>query len=154
MDEFEKRVDIILVDTEKIEDLKNPAFECATTKPKVLLALEGKIVHEIYGPNVSELEDNVKKFAPYIWTRMISENYFYLIHLSPIDWINLNFDKDNQIGWFDRIDNVKNTILHILADWEIWGQKRKIEIDKIVKIKSEFAGLFDGERRLICVQSA
>ena len=66
IDEFEKRIDIILVDTEKLEELKNPAFECTTTKPKVLLALEGKIVHEIHGPNVSELEENVKKFVPYI----------------------------------------------------------------------------------------
>jgi hypothetical protein len=55
-----------LVDTEKLDELKNPAFECTTTKPKVLLALEGKIVHEILGPNVSELEENVKKFVPYI----------------------------------------------------------------------------------------
>ncbi len=37
-----------------------------TTKPKIILALEGKIVHEVNGPNNSELEENVKKFVPYI----------------------------------------------------------------------------------------
>jgi hypothetical protein len=55
IDEFEKRVDIILVDVEKLEELKNPAFEMNTTKPKIILALEGKIVHEVNGPNNSEL---------------------------------------------------------------------------------------------------
>lgn len=57
--------------------MKNPAFEVNTTKPKIILALEGKIVHEIHGPNVSELEENVKKFVPYIWCiEMISFNFF------------------------------------------------------------------------------
>lgn len=66
IDEFEKRVDIILVDQEKIEKLNNDKFK-ATSRPKILLALEGKIIHEVpNGPNISDLEENVKKFVPYI----------------------------------------------------------------------------------------
>lgn len=66
IDEFEKRVDIILVDQEKIANLNNDKFK-ATSKPKILLALEGKIIHEVKdGPNISDLEENVKKFVPYI----------------------------------------------------------------------------------------
>lgn len=66
VDEFEKRVDIILVDQEKLENLANDSFK-ATSKPKILLALEGKIIHQVRdGPNIPDLEENVKKFVPYI----------------------------------------------------------------------------------------
>lgn len=66
IDEFEKRVDIILVDQEKIANLNNDKFK-SNSRPRILLALEGRIVHEVLsGPNVSDLEENVKKFVPYI----------------------------------------------------------------------------------------
>ncbi len=64
IDEFEKRVDIVLASCEKLDGL-NEKFK-ATCKPKLLLCLEGKIIHEINGPNISELEDNVRKYVPYI----------------------------------------------------------------------------------------
>jgi hypothetical protein len=58
-------VDIILVDQEKIESLGLPEFQ-ATCKPKILITLQGKIIHIANGPNTSELEDYVKKNVPYI----------------------------------------------------------------------------------------
>lgn len=68
VDEFEKRVDIILVDQEKLANLNNENFK-ATSKPKILLALEGKIIHQVRdGPNIPDLEENVKKHVPYIWS--------------------------------------------------------------------------------------
>ena len=66
IDEFEKRVDIILVDMEKLANLNNDKFKC-TSRPKLLLSLEGKIIHEVKeGPNISDLEENVRKYVPYI----------------------------------------------------------------------------------------
>lgn len=65
IDEFEKRIDIILVDQEKIESLNIPEFQ-ATCKPKIFITLQGKIIHTTNGPNTSELEDHIKKNVPYI----------------------------------------------------------------------------------------
>jgi thiol-disulfide isomerase/thioredoxin len=65
IDEFEKRIDIILVDQEKIESLNIPEFQ-TTCKPKIFITLQGKIIHTTNGPNTSELEDHVKKNVPYI----------------------------------------------------------------------------------------
>lgn len=80
IDEFEKRVDIILVDQEKLAALNNDKFKC-TSRPKLLLVLEGKIIHEVKeGPNISDLEDNVRKYVPYIWSDIpFITNYFYSI---------------------------------------------------------------------------
>lgn len=56
IDEFEKRVDIVLVDQEKVANLNHEKFK-ATSKPRILLALQGRIIHEVQsGPNVSDLE--------------------------------------------------------------------------------------------------
>lgn len=63
--EFEKRVDIILVDQEKIANLKIDKL-VATCRPKLVLCLEGKILHEVNGANIPELDENVRKFVPYI----------------------------------------------------------------------------------------
>ena len=38
IDDFEKRVDIILVSSDKLEKLENEKFKC-TSRPKLLLAL-------------------------------------------------------------------------------------------------------------------
>ena len=65
IDEFEKRVDVVLASQEKLEELNNDKFK-VTCKPKLLLCLEGKIIHEINGPNIPELEENVRKYVPYI----------------------------------------------------------------------------------------
>ena len=65
IDEFEKRIDIILVDQEKLESLNLPEFQ-ATCKPKIFISMQGKIIHTVNGPNTSELEDFVKKNVPYI----------------------------------------------------------------------------------------
>jgi len=65
IDEFEKRVDIILLDQEKIESLNLPEFH-STCKPKIIIALQGKIIFTANGPNTSELEDQVKKNVPYL----------------------------------------------------------------------------------------
>ena len=65
IDEFEKRIDIILVDQEKLEALNLPEFQ-ATCKPKIFITLSGKIIHTVNGPNTSELEDHIKKNVPYI----------------------------------------------------------------------------------------
>jgi hypothetical protein len=54
IDEFEKRIDIILVDQEKIESLNIPELH-ATCKPKILIALQGKFIYTANGPNTSEL---------------------------------------------------------------------------------------------------
>lgn len=73
VDEFEKRVDIILVDMEKLVALNNDHFK-ATSKPKILLALEGKIIYQVRdGPNIPDLEESVKKNVPYIWS--LSHSY-------------------------------------------------------------------------------
>ena len=55
IDEFEKRVDIVLVDQEKIAGLKNDKFT-ATSRPKILLAMEGRIIVEINDANIPELD--------------------------------------------------------------------------------------------------
>jgi len=56
----------VLVDQEKIAHLNNEKFK-ATSRPRILLALEGRIIHEVSnGPNISDLEENVKKYVPYI----------------------------------------------------------------------------------------
>jgi thiol-disulfide isomerase/thioredoxin len=65
IDEFEKRIDIILLDQEKVESLAIPDLH-STCKPKVLIAMQGKIIHTAHGPNTSELEEHVKKNVPYI----------------------------------------------------------------------------------------
>jgi thiol-disulfide isomerase/thioredoxin len=65
IDEFEKRVDIILVDQEKIESLNLAEFR-STSKPKIIIALQGKIIFTANGPNSTELEEHVKKNVPYI----------------------------------------------------------------------------------------
>lgn len=51
IDEFEKRVDILMVDQEKLVGLKNDKFT-ATSRPKILLAIEGKILVEINDANI------------------------------------------------------------------------------------------------------
>jgi hypothetical protein len=54
------------VDQEKLAGMNNDKFKC-TSRPKLLLVLEGKIIHEVKeGPNISDLEDNVRKYVPYI----------------------------------------------------------------------------------------
>lgn len=65
IDEFEKRVDIIMVDQEKLESLNLPELH-STSKPKILIALQGKIIFTANGPNSTELEEHVKKNVPYI----------------------------------------------------------------------------------------
>ena len=55
----------MLLDQEKVESLNIPELH-STCKPKILIALQGKIIHVANGPNTSELEDNVKKNVPYI----------------------------------------------------------------------------------------
>jgi thiol-disulfide isomerase/thioredoxin len=65
IDEFEKRVDIIMVDQEKLEGLNLPELH-STSKPKILIALQGKIIFTANGPNSTELEEHVKKNVPYI----------------------------------------------------------------------------------------
>lgn len=54
-----------MVDQEKIANLKNDKF-MATSRPKLILCLEGKILHEINGANIPELDENVRKYVPYI----------------------------------------------------------------------------------------
>lgn len=55
-----------MVDQEKVANLNNDKFK-ATSRPRILLALHGKIVHEVAGgPNSSDLEENVRKYVPYI----------------------------------------------------------------------------------------
>jgi hypothetical protein len=65
IDEFEKRIDIILVDQEKLESLSLPELH-STSKPKIIIALQGKIIFTANGPNSTELEEHVKKNVPYI----------------------------------------------------------------------------------------
>ena len=65
IDEFEKRIDIIMLDQEKIEALNLPDFH-ATSKPKIIIALQGRIIFTANGPNATELEEHVKKNVPYI----------------------------------------------------------------------------------------
>jgi len=65
IDEFEKRIDIILLAQEKVESLTIPELH-STCKPKVLIVLQGKIIFTTYGPNTSELEEHIKKNVPYI----------------------------------------------------------------------------------------
>lgn len=87
--EFEKRMDIVLVDQverwfiqEKIANLKNDKF-VATCRPKLILSLEGKILHEINGANIPELDENVRKFVPYIWN---FKNKAIWIRLAGLGW--------------------------------------------------------------------
>jgi thiol-disulfide isomerase/thioredoxin len=65
IDEFERRVDIILLAQEKAESLAIPELH-STCKPKIHIALQGKIIFTVNGPNTSELEEHVKKNVPYI----------------------------------------------------------------------------------------
>lgn len=65
IDEFERRVDIVLLAQEKVEALGIPELH-STCKPKILIALQGKIIFTVNGPNTSELEEHVKKNVPYI----------------------------------------------------------------------------------------
>lgn len=52
IDEFERRVDIILLAQEKVESLNIPELS-STCKPKILIVLQGKILHIAHGPNTS-----------------------------------------------------------------------------------------------------
>ena len=65
IDEFERRVDIVLLAQEKVESLGIPELQ-STCKPKILIVLQGKIIFTVNGPNTSELEEHVKKNMPYI----------------------------------------------------------------------------------------
>lgn len=65
IDEFEKRIDIILLDQEKTESLGIPELR-STCQPKILIALQGKFLFSTIGPNTSELEDHIRKNVPYI----------------------------------------------------------------------------------------
>ena len=58
-------MDILLVDQEKIAGLKNDKFH-ATSRPKILLAIEGKILVEVNDANIPEIDENVRKYVPYI----------------------------------------------------------------------------------------
>lgn len=66
IDEFEKRIDIIHVDQDKIESLDIPELKTKSSRPKFILAHEGKIFFTTDGPNTSQLEDQIKKNVPYI----------------------------------------------------------------------------------------
>lgn len=65
IDEFEKHIDIILLDQEKIELLGIPELYF-TCHPKILIALQGKFLFSTIGPNTSKLEDHILKNVPYI----------------------------------------------------------------------------------------
>jgi thiol-disulfide isomerase/thioredoxin len=52
IDEFEKRVDILLLAQEKVESLNIPELR-STCKPKILISLQGKFIHTVNGPNTS-----------------------------------------------------------------------------------------------------
>ena len=58
-------MDIVLVDQEKIAGLKNDKF-VASSRPKIMLAMEGRIIVEINDANIPELDENVRKHVPYI----------------------------------------------------------------------------------------
>jgi hypothetical protein len=54
-----------MIDQEKLINFKNDKFT-ATSRPKILLAIEGKILVEINDANIPELDENVRKYVPYI----------------------------------------------------------------------------------------
>lgn len=58
-------MDIVLLDQEKVEALNLPEFH-STSKPKIMIALQGRVIFTANGPNSTELEEHVKKNVPYI----------------------------------------------------------------------------------------
>lgn len=58
-------MDIVLLAQEKVESLGIPELH-STCKPKIIVALQGKIIFTANGPNATELEEHVKKNVPYI----------------------------------------------------------------------------------------
>lgn len=55
----------MLLDQEKVEALNLPEFH-STSKPKIMIALQGRVIFTANGPNSTELEEHVKKNVPYI----------------------------------------------------------------------------------------
>jgi len=62
-DDFDKRVDIILLAQEKLIVYKDDKLR-STCKPKFLLCMEGRIKEEIHGANLPELSDKISKLIP------------------------------------------------------------------------------------------
>ena len=58
-------MEIIFVDQEKIESLNLPDFH-STSKPKIMVTLQGRIIFTAHGPSSTELEEHIKKNVPYI----------------------------------------------------------------------------------------
>lgn len=55
----------MLLAQEKVESLGIAELH-STCKPKIIVALQGKIIFTANGPNATELEEHVKKNVPYI----------------------------------------------------------------------------------------
>eukprot|EP00825_Cyclidium_porcatum_P007627 TRINITY_DN13827_c0_g1_i2.p3 TRINITY_DN13827_c0_g1~~TRINITY_DN13827_c0_g1_i2.p3 ORF type:complete len:103 (-),score=27.99 TRINITY_DN13827_c0_g1_i2:108-416(-) len=64
IDDFDKRVDIILLQVEKLVEYKNEKITDVTCRPKFLFFMEGKIKDEIQGANIPALIEKVNKHIP------------------------------------------------------------------------------------------
>ncbi|KAL4460944.1 hypothetical protein ABPG74_016416 [Tetrahymena malaccensis] len=63
IDDFEKRIDILLLDQDKLVSYKNDKFH-ATCQPKFLFISEGKIIDEVVGTNIPVFIEKVNKYIP------------------------------------------------------------------------------------------
>ena len=64
IDDFEKRVDIILLDQDYLEEYKNDRLRDPSCRPKILFFLEGAIIDEVLGANIPSLIDKVNRYIP------------------------------------------------------------------------------------------
>eukprot|EP01016_Furgasonia_blochmanni_P052069 TRINITY_DN8263_c0_g5_i1.p1 TRINITY_DN8263_c0_g5~~TRINITY_DN8263_c0_g5_i1.p1 ORF type:complete len:126 (+),score=32.34 TRINITY_DN8263_c0_g5_i1:138-515(+) len=63
IDDFEKRMEFLSVDSEKVKGLfKNMVVTC---RPKFLFLLEGRIIDEVNGANTPEIMEKIHKHIPF-----------------------------------------------------------------------------------------
>ena len=75
IDDFEKRVDILMLDYEKIVHYKNDKFSIflmnkgrePSSKPRFVFFSEGRLIDEVIGANIPELSDKVYKHIPMVY---------------------------------------------------------------------------------------
>jgi hypothetical protein len=61
IDDFRNRVDVLLVEHEKIPSFHDELKAVSSCRPKFLLAIHGKIIHTVSGPDLPLLEELVRK---------------------------------------------------------------------------------------------
>lgn len=79
IDDFDKRVDILMVPIENVKGYKNDKFRNYslifiysldrdnTTKPKFVFFQEGKVVDEVNGADIPNVVDKIIKYLPMVY---------------------------------------------------------------------------------------